>query len=89
MFYFSNILLKNFAKKLVVLMKYVSKVRNVYSLRFDTIEIDLCAMLSAPDCSRLVFLPHCLLLFGKAMQVLFFKVCKINAVFSENTLILG
>ena len=45
-FYFSNILLKNFVKKLVVLRKYVSKVWKVYSLRFDTVEIDLCAMLS-------------------------------------------
>ena len=89
MFYFSNILLKNFTKKLVVLRKYVSKVWNVYSLRFDTVELDLCAMLSAPDCFRLVLLPHCLLVFGKARQVLFFKVCKINANFSENTLILG
>ena len=64
-FYFSNILLKNFAKKLGVLRKYVSKVWNVYSLRFDTVEFDLCAMLSAPDCSRLVLLPHCLLVLAK------------------------
>ena len=53
------------------------------------VEIDLCAMLSAPDCSRLVLLPHCLLVFGKTRQALFFKVCKINAMFGENTLILG
>ena len=89
MFYFSNILLKNFAKKFVVLGKYVSKVWNVCSLRFDTVEIDLCAKLSAPDCSRLVLLPHCFLVFGKARQVLFFKVCKLNAIFSEDTFILG
>ena len=76
-FYLSNTLFKNFAKKFVVLGKYVSKVWNVYSLRFDTVEIDLCAMLSAPDCSRLVLLPHCLLVFGKVSKYYSSKCAKL------------